>query len=292
MIHSPDYSAINYIRAIRWQKRRIVPIVAIGAATAVAVTGCSSAKHNASAPQPSTGAQRAIKLAASRSQEVNTLVANLTEHSTSSTAGGTTTGLTGTIKVVLKPATLIAANFTVPAKNAKSLKLEEILTGQAIYFKDPAFSKAAGKTWLKVKISQLSSKTSVTVVALLQNLEGSNPLDQTRLFTASKDVKVVGTQKIHGIATTEYAGTYSPETAFGELSTKLRTLLGPTLRAMGNSPVHFVVWIDGRHIIRKARDTDVVRGQSITTIFNVTSVNKPVKITLPKPGDVGPMPKL
>ena len=55
-------------------------------------------------------------------------------------------------------------------------------------------------------IGQLSSKSGVSFGSLLQNLESSNPLDQTKLFTASKDVRVVGTQTIDGVPTTEYAG--------------------------------------------------------------------------------------
>lgn len=257
------------------------------------MAGCASGHHPSAAAskpaaKPDTQAQRAIKLAASRSGAVKTLVADLVEHSTGASEGSAT----GTIAVQLKPVTLIEATFMIPSKNAKPLKLAEILTANAIYFKDPAFSASTTKTWLKVKISQLSAKTSVSVAALLQNLEGSNPLDQSRLFTASKDVKVVRTQSVHGMMTTEYAGTYAPQAAFGELSPKLRKLLGPSLRAMGSKPVHFRVWVDAQHIIRKAVDVDVVRGQTITTTFNIRSVNKPVKIKLPDPRSVGPLPQI
>ncbi len=259
----------------------------MGAASAVAITGCSSGT-NSSAATSTSPAQKAIKLAASRSQEVTTLTAKLTAHSTS----GTMSGLTGTIQIQLKPTTLIAAKFTIPAKKSSSIKLEEILTSKAVYFKDPAFTKAAGKTWVTVKISQLSAKAGVSVASLLQNLEGSNPLDQTRLFTASKNVKVVGSQTVNGVATTEYAGTYSPAAAFAQLPASLRKLLGPTLRDMGTRPVSFTVWIDGQHLIRKAKDTETVNGHTFTTTFDVTSINKSLRIKLPAPSQIAPMPKI
>jgi hypothetical protein len=275
-----------------------MPAAAVALAGAIALGGCAGSHHPAAAgskapastapAKPDTAAQHAIKLAASQSGAVKTLVAGLVEHST-----GTSTGsATGTIEVQLKPTTLIEANFVIPSKNAKPIKLAEILTANAIYFKDPAFSSSTTKTWLKVKISQLSAKTSVSVAALLQNLEGSNPLDQSKLFTASQDVAVVGTAKVHGISTTEYAGSYAPQTAFGELTPKLRKLLGPSLRSMGTNPVHFHVWVDARHIIRKAVDVVDVRGETISTTFDIKSVNKPVKITLPNPHIVGSMPKI
>jgi hypothetical protein len=287
MIPSPHNSARSNDSAVRRLSRPAGAFAVLAAAAIATVAGCSSSPHDSAAAQPSQ-AQHAIKLAASRSQAVDTLVASLTEH----TSGVTTGGLTGTIAVRLRPTTLIDANFKIPSGKGKTIKLAEILTSKAIYFNDPAFTKGAGKSWVKLKISQLSAKTSVSVASLLQNLEGSNPLDQTRLFTASKDVKVAGSQTIGGIATTEYAGTYSPAKAFSELPAKLRTLLGPSLRAMGANPVRFRVWIDAQHLIRKATDTETVRHQTITTTFSVLSVNKPVTVRLPAPDQVAPMPKL
>jgi hypothetical protein len=64
------------------------------------------------------------------------------------------------------------------------------------------------------------------------------------------------------------------------------------LRSIGTHPVRFHVWIDAQHLIKKADDTESVRGQTVTTTFTVTSVNQPVKVTLPKTGDTGPLPKL
>ena len=262
-------------------------LTAAVSAACAAVVGCSSTGNQAAAASD-TQAQRAIKLAATRSADVSTLTARLAEDST----GKAGSGLTGTIAVQLKPKRLIQANFTVPAKKSKSISLEEILTSTAIYFKDPAFTKGAGKSWVKVDISSLSSKTGLTIASLLQNLEGSNPLDQTTLFTASKDVKVVGSRVVLGIPTTEYAGSYAPATAFAQLSPRLRKLLGPTLRAMGTNPVHFHVWIDSQHLIRKARDVEKVNGQTYTTTFDVTSVNTPVSIRLPAASQVAPLPKI
>ena len=265
-------------------------LAAAAAAACAAVAGCASPGRQPANSAASSNAQarRAIRLAATRSADVSTLTARLAEQS----AGKANSGLTGTIAVELKPKRLIQANFTVPSGKSKPIRLAEILTSTAVYFKDPAFTKGAGKSWVKVDISSLSSKTGLSIASLLQNLEGSDPLDQTRLFTASRDVKVVGSKVIAGVPTTEYAGSYAPATAFAQLSARLRKLLGPTLRAMGTNPVHFHVWIDGQHLIRKARDVEKVNGQTFTTTFDVTSVNKPVSVTLPAASQVAPLPKI
>jgi hypothetical protein len=286
MISQSHFSAIRPQRVPTGRPRRLVLLAASGAAAVVAVTGCSGGGHGKSAATDGK-ALKAIKLAASTSQDVRTLTAHLSERTT----GTVVSSLTGTIQVQLRPTTFIVAKFTIPSKKAKTY-LEEILTNQAIYFKDPAFSRAAGKAWVSVRISQLSSKTGVSIASLLQNLEGSNPLDQTQLFTASKDVKAVGSQTVGGVATTEYAGSYSPKAAYAQLTPQLRKLLGPTLHAIGNAPVAFHVWIDAQHMIRKATDTETVNGQTFATTFEVTSVNTPVKVTLPAASEVAPLPKL
>jgi hypothetical protein len=287
MISHSRFSAIRAQRMPSGRPRRLVLLAASGAAAAIAVTGCSGGGHGTSVA-PETKALTAMKLAASTSQDVRTLTAHLSEQST----GSTLSTLTGTIQVELRPTTLIEAKFTITGKNSAKTKLDEILTSRAIYFKDPAFSRASGKAWIKISVSQLSSKGALGLSSLLQNLEGSNPLDQTQFFTASKDVKVVGSQTVSGVATTEYAGSYSPSAAYARLSPRLRKLLGPSLQALGRSKVAFHVWIDGQHLIRKATETETVNGQTFATTLEVTSVNKPVKITMPAASEVGPLPKL
>ncbi len=141
------------------------------------------------------------------------------------------------------------------------VELEEILTDKQIYFKDPAFTKATGKPWVEADISELSTKVGVSLGSLLQNLESADPLDQTKLFTASKNAHVVGTTMLNGVSTTEYAGTYAPKVALAELSPKLRKIIGPTLRTIGANPVQFEVWIDAQHVVRRAIDTNNVHGR-------------------------------
>jgi hypothetical protein len=94
------------------------------------------------------------------------------------------------------------------------------------------------------------------------------------------------------VATTEYAGTYAPKAAYNGLTPRLRKLIGPMLRSIGTHLVHFRVWIDAEHLIKKADYTESVRGETVTTTFVVTSVNQPVHVTLPKAGQTAPLPHL
>jgi hypothetical protein len=297
MISPSVNSAIHRNCAYRpssWLRTTAV-IIAAGAAVVTATAGCSSSsgkkaagKSSEVATTESKTAGRALALAAAESDRVKTLTANVMAHST----GGSSGNLTGTVKIQLKPTTVVGTAFHVKAAKSRAVELDEILTDKQIYFKDAAFTKATGKSWVEADISELSSKVGVSLGSLLQNLESADPLDQTKLFTASKNAHVVGTTKLNGIMTTEYAGTYEPQVAMAELSQKLRKIIGPTLRTLGTNPVQFEVWIDAQHVIRRSIDTANVHGEFVTTTLDVLSVNKPVHVRLPALTDVAPLPKI
>ncbi len=267
----------------------------IGVTAGLGIAGCSSAasskttgKGTVAASAQTTAISRALRLAAAQSRRVNSLTAKLTSRSIGTGAGS----LTGTVVIQLKPRRIIKAAFNVtPAKSA-AMQLGEIATNTAVYFSDPAFTKAAGKPWVKANISELPSKVGLSLGSLLQNIESSNPLDQTTLFSTSKNARLVASAIIHGVPTIEYAGTYEPRIALAELTSSLRTLLGPTLHTIGTNPVQFEVWVDAHHIVRQAITTDNVHGQIVTTNLEVTSVNRPVHIALPPAHDVAPLPKI
>ena len=282
MIRSIHYPAIQRKHFISGSSRWIALTAAVAA---IALGGCSGGGSSASS-HPSK-ALKQIKLAAETSQGVRTLTASLSVHSSENSTGN----LTGTIAIQLKPAKLIEAHFHLVTGSTR-MHLSEILTSDAIYFKDPSFAKSTGRPWVKATFSELSAKSGVSLGSLLQNLEGSNPLDQTILFTSSKDIRVVGPQTVDGVATTEYTGTYSPEKAYKSLSPGLRKQLGTMLRNLGTRPVRFRVWIDGQHVIKKAENIESVRGQTVTTSLLVTAVNQPVNIALPKASQTAPLPKV
>jgi hypothetical protein len=297
MISPSVNSAIHRNCAYRnssWLRTAAV-IIAAGAAVVTVTAGCSSSpskkaagKSSEIATTESKAASRALALAAAESDRVKTLAADVIAHSTGESSGS----LTGTVKIQLKPTTAVGTVFRVKAAKSPMVELDEILTDKQIYFKDPAFTKATGKAWVEADISELSTKVGVSLGSLLQNLESADPLDQTKLFTASKNAHVVGTTMLDGVSTTEYAGTYEPKDALAELSPKLRKIIGPTLRTLGANPVQFEVWIDAQHVIRRAIDTNNVHGEIVTTTLNVTSVNKPVHIGLPAVTEVAPLPKI
>ncbi|HXP20138.1 MAG TPA: hypothetical protein VN840_10890 [Streptosporangiaceae bacterium] len=298
MIISSDQLTVGTSRAsgraagrpgsVRW-----LTATAAVAAAVIAVAGCSAAKAPAG-PGGSGGgskpltAHQAIRLAADASQRVNSLAATLSVQA----SGGPVGGLTGSMKIRVKPTLLLEADFSVAAAGSPRSEIGEILTSKAIYIKDTALTRVSGKPWIKIDFSQLTSRLGVSFSSLFQNLEGSNPLAQTRLFAVSKNVHSVGSGVVDGVPCTEYAGSYQPGAALSALSPQLRKLLGPMLRGMGAQAVQFDVWIDGQHLIRKAVSHETIGGQAVISTYVVTSINQPVSVTLPPASEIAPLPKI
>jgi hypothetical protein len=269
----------------RVARRAAAAVAGVGVAVLFALTGCSSGSGT-TRTAATTAAMRTLRQAVDQSSLVRSLTAALAVRSTQSKAGE----ITGTIAIRLRPTTLIAANLSLSAAGAPPTRLAEILTSTTIYVNNPAFVKATGKSWIKIGLSQASSRSGLAFASLFQNLVSANVLDQARLFAASSDVHKVGTATIGGVATTVYAGTYTAKAAMARLSPAQRRLLGPLLKQLGSKPARFQVWIDGAHLIRKAVETVTANGHTSTTTLLVKSINQPVTVTLPKPGQIAKLP--
>jgi hypothetical protein len=264
--------------------------LAVGAALLAALaSGCGAGKGSSphsghAAPKPIT-AVKAIDLAAT--QHISSLSATISINE----GGGTVGQVNATMNAQFRPTTFIEMTLkSFSFGGSAPGNIEEILTSKALYLKDGALSRVVKKPWVMMTFAQLSSKAGVNFGSLVQSLENSNPENQVKLFAISKNIHVVGSQTINGVATTEYAGSYLPSAAVSKLPASLRKLMGPALRLMGSTPVTFRVWIDAQHLARKAIVNETFSGHSIVTTYTITSVNQPVNTTLPAPAQVASVP--
>jgi len=69
------------------------------------------------------------------------------------------------------------------------------------------------------------------------------------MLTASKDVKVVGTEEVGGVGTTHYAGTFSVAEALKQLGPKVSAQVKTQLSGMKD--MKFDAWIDDQGLPRK-----------------------------------------
>jgi hypothetical protein len=275
-------------------------------AGAIAVAGCSAsssgnsasgkASSGASASASSGGASsaggsltaaQAIKDAAQHAQKATSYAADVTVR-TSGTASST---ISGTLKQQTSPAPLAVADFSSVTVQGQPVQggMQEIINSNGIWLKLSQLSRQTGKPWIKIPGSDLSQLGGASLGQLLQN--GSNdPLVQTQMLSSSTNVKKVGTATINGVPTTEYTGTYPITAGLSKLPAASRTKIASQLRAMGLTTEHFTVWLDDQQQVRKVISSAKGTSEQVASTVTVTSVNRPVSVTLPPSSQTATVP--
>lgn len=275
-----QFSAVSApIVSGRSPRRRIAATLAAAAIATLTAAGCSSsAGHTANA-------QQALKLAAFQATKISSLEMTLDEQI------GTTTTMSGTIQMRIKPSLLAQEDFSITVAGV-STTMSAIMNDQDFYLNLPQLTSVTGKTWAKISLSNLSAKSGVNFSQAIQQAENMNPGTTTRLFATSKDVRKVGPATVNGVQTTEYDGTFTAAQAIKQLPAALQKQLGSMLSSMGTSKVSFQVWIDSDSVARKMIEHMTIGGQAVVATVNLNSFNQPVSIVLPPASQVGTIPGL
>jgi hypothetical protein len=220
-------------------------------------------------------AAQAIQAAAGQAKKINSYSIRMDE----SLTGATAEHITGNMQFRLKPALLAQVSLSIPPAS-----VNEILTTKVAYLKIPGLG-STGKPRVKLSLAGKSG-TGAALGQLLQSAENSNPANQTAALTASKDLRKTGTEVINGIPTTRYEGSYSVADEMKKLPPALRKITSQSIAALGVTKVHFTIWIDGKHQMRRVITVEKGSSTTITTKLDIISINQPVNVTLPPPSQV------
>ena len=71
------------------------------------------------------------------------------------------------------------------------------------------FTGQTGKPWIEIPFASLSGNLGASLTGLLQDAQNGDPLTQTKMLAAAKNVRVAGTQVIDGVRTTHYMGSFT-----------------------------------------------------------------------------------
>jgi hypothetical protein len=263
---------------VRVGPRRAAAVAACAGALTL-IAGCGGGSGAAAPLTP----RMAITLAADETQRVNTMSSDIVVN----VSGIVSETTTGSIQVQLKP-TLLAHEDLAIVGQGQTISMTDIVSTKAIYLKSAALSALTGPTgkkWLEIPLSNLSGSAGSALSSLLQNVQNGDPLTQTRMLAASKNVRKVGSQVIDGVATTHYAGTFTPKAAVAQLPASLRKQVAPLL-TMITGDIRFDAWIDASHQVRKIAEVETVSGETVNLAMTITSLNKPVHIAIPPAGRV------
>lgn len=252
-------------------RTRALPALSLSAAAVILVTACSSGGKSASAEMTP---QQALLVAATQTQQITSATETLAVKD--SGASGSTTG---TLQVQLKPTLLIAGNINATAAGT-SQQIKMILTGTTMYFDDPSLNGQAGKPWAEIDLSSLGAG-GASLSQLFHSLQSNDFAQQAHLSAVARNTRVVGTQTVDGVSTTEYAGSVKAADALKALPASFRQALAPALEALGKGTIYFHEWVDGQNHMRKLSEVATLNGDMVNTTINVTAINQPVHITLP-----------
>jgi hypothetical protein len=255
---------------------------------ALILAGCGSNGTGTPGPgasQPAgtaAGARQAILADALTAARVSSVRATMTVQT-----GGTTT-MTASEQAQLKPRVLLAATATMSAAG-QSLHITEIITQKAFYLKGLPIPGTRGK-WIKISLTG-SGRLGAAFGSMIDQMRSSNPLAQAQFLAGANGVHQVGTQVIGGVQTTEYTGYFTAASAISHMPAKFRAVFRSVLR-MIQGKVHFSVWSDTQHLIRKMTVTETVAGQPVVTTIVYSDYNKPVSARVPSRSQLASIPGL
>lgn len=266
--------------------RRTAVAAAAGAVAVVLAAGCGSGSglHASAGLSPA----QAITLAAQRAQRINSFASTLSVKMSGKISGA----VGGTLQMRERPSLLADVDFSTLDIGGQSMAggAHEIISGQAIYMKMPALQRELGKPWLRITFSEIKGASGVNLGQLIQQAQSDSPLLQTQMLSAAKHVTMAGTATVGGVKTTEYTGSYPVSAALAKLPAKLRGQVQQQMQSMGLTSARFSVWIDAQHQTRKVIVVEHGSSQQMTMSMQVTSINQPVKVTLPPSGQVATVP--
>jgi hypothetical protein len=232
---------------------------------------------------------QAIALAATQAKQATSFATDLSLQM----SGTTSVSMSGSLAMRTQPSLLATANFSSIKASGQSMPggMSEILTNKTIYLKMAELQQElGGKQWLELPLSELQQSTGLDLSQLLDQVQGNNPLVQTQMLAAAKDVRAVGTQEVDGVQTTHYTGSYPISAGLAKLPASLRGMAQQQIQKLGLQTAAFNVWIDAQHQTRKMTMTEHGTGETVDVTLNVTSIGQPVNVTLPSGSQVATIP--
>ena len=269
---------------------RPLGFAAVAVAAAVTVAGCKPGSMTSASPAgahhsgPTTGGptsaappMSALSLAAQQSQQIRSFTANLEIQA----SGALNATLTGTLKEVTTPSPLISVRAH--AGTLGSIRL--ILANDMVYLKSPLLAGMYHKPWVGEPAPAMSNMSGLGLGPLPGLLQTSSPSVQLPLLSQGLHVRQMGSMGAMGAmgsGLTEFGGHYRLSSALHSLSAGLQ----PSMQSVMNSGVsmtRFRVWMDRRHTVHKLVLIAAGQHTRIVITLVITSVNRPVRIQLPRP---------
>lgn len=268
--------------------RRFAAATALATGLALSMTGClgdAGQKVDEAGKNIKLSAAQVLGKAAEKTGDVSSFKADMSMRMAGAADGDVS--MNGTMQYRTKPDLAYSMNFTDMTAAGKSMGgMEQRLVGRNMYMKMPMLSalggNASAKPWIKLSLDELGKQSGMNIEELLQQSRQMDPVQNTKMLTASKDAREVGKETLDGVETTHYTGTYRMEDAIAKLSPEMREAYRKNLATTGMQSMHFDLWVDGQQLPRqmKMKSAQTSEG-TMTMTMKYHDFGKPVDITEP-----------
>ncbi|MFC4053017.1 hypothetical protein ACFOY4_25315 [Actinomadura syzygii] len=274
--------------------RRFAVGTALATGLALSLTGClgdTGNKVDEAGKNLKLTAAQVLGKAAERTGTADSFKAELSMQVSGSGAGDVSA--TGSMQYRTKPDLAYSMNFDTMTVGGKSTGgMQQILVGRTMYMKMPMLSQLGGATgakpWFKISLDDLGKKSGMNLDQLLRQSQQMDPVQNTKMLTASKDVREVGKETVDGVQTTHYTGTYRIEDAIAKLPAEDQETVRKNAGTAGLDGMNFDLWVDGRQLPRKMALKSKQTAQAGATNLTMTyrDFGKPVQISAPPESEV------
>lgn len=273
--------------------RRFAAGTALATGLALSLTGClgdAGSKVDEAGKNIRLTAAQVLGRAAEKTGQTDTFKADMSLQMTGSSEGDVS--MNGTMQYRTKPDLAYSMNFAQMTVGGRSMGgMEQRLVGRTMYMKMGMLSALGGgsdaKPWIKISLDELGKKAGMNIDELLQQSRQMDPVQNTKMLTASKDVREVGKEPVDGVETTHYTGTYRMEDAITKLSPEVQETYRKSLATTGMQNMHFDLWVDGQQLPRKMtmKSNQTSQG-AMTMTMEYRDYGKPVQIVEPPASQV------
>ncbi|WP_345020974.1 LppX_LprAFG lipoprotein [Actinomadura keratinilytica] len=169
---------------------------------------------------------------------------------------------------------------------------QAIYTGGVLYAKVPQLARftADGKPWVKVDVAQAGRRAGVDVAGLVEQVQRVDPAEQTKMFTASKDVRRVGEETVDGVRTVHYTGTVTVREALDRLDPDARQRVSRWFpQGASDEKIAFDLWADADQLPRKIVSKGA-SGDTGSVTVRYSDYGKSFSVNPPPADQVGELP--
>ncbi|WUI00287.1 LppX_LprAFG lipoprotein [Spirillospora sp. NBC_00431] len=268
--------------------RRFAVGTALATGLALSLTGClgdAGNKVDEAGKNLKLSAVQVLGKAAEKTGQVNSFKADLSMQVSGSGEGDVTA--TGQMQYRTKPDLAYSMSFDQMSVGGRSMgSVEYVLVDRAIYMKMPMLSQLPGgssaKPWVRFSLDELGRKSGVNFDQLLRQSQQMDPVQNTKMLTASKDVREVGKETVNGVETTHYTGTYRLEDALAKLPAESQEALRKSYATSGMQAMNFDLWVDDKQLPQKlSMKADQQTGGAMNITMTYRDYGKPVEVAAP-----------